>query len=54
MKKDLKNRKLSLDTETIKTLDPQTLEQANGGIIWTVVPISVAVTLLFCGNNQAR
>lgn len=55
MKKDLKQtRKLSLTTETLKTLNPAELDQANGGIIWTVVPVAVAVTVLFCAPQKAR
>jgi hypothetical protein len=54
MKKDLKTRKLSLTTETLKTLSPEALDQANGGIIWTVVPVSVALTVLFCAPREAR
>ncbi len=55
MKKDLKtNRKLTLTTETLKTLNPAELDQANGGIIWTVVPVAVALTVLFCGPQRAN
>jgi hypothetical protein len=55
MKKDLKtNRKLTLTTETLKTLDASDLDQTNGGIIWTVVPVAVAVTVLFCAPQKAR
>ncbi len=53
MKKDLKqNRKLSLTTETIRTLTPAELDQANGGLIWTVA-IVVAATLFFCSPQKA-
>jgi hypothetical protein len=48
------SRKLKLDRETLATLQPEQLDRANGGIIWTVVPVSVAITLLFCAPNQAR
>lgn len=55
MKKDLKaHRKLALTRETLKTLNPAELDHANGGIIWTVVPVAVAVTVLFCAPQQAR
>ncbi|MBA2540310.1 MAG: hypothetical protein H0V17_11785 [Deltaproteobacteria bacterium] len=55
MKKEIKgNRKLTLTTETLKTLNPAELDQANGGIIWTVVPVAVAVTVLFCAPQRAR
>jgi len=55
MKKEIKgNRKLTLTTETLKTLNPAELDQANGGIIWTVVPVAVAVTVLFCAPQKAR
>ena len=55
MIKSTKNlRKLSLNRETLVPLQPDALEQVNGGIIWTVVPLGVAVTLLFCAAGQAR
>ena len=55
MKKDIKaNRKLTLTTETLKTLNPAELDQANGGIIWTVVPVSVALTVMFCAPKKAN
>ena len=55
MKKDIKaNRKLTLTTETLKTLNSAELDQANGGIIWTVVPVSVALTVLFCAPQRAN
>ena len=55
MKKAIKtNRKLTLTTETLKTLNPAELDQANGGIIWTVVPVAVALTVLFCSPQRAN
>ena len=53
-KQDGKQRKLNLSRETLQPLDTQALDEVNGGIIWTIVPISVSITLLVCGSNQAR
>jgi len=47
-------KKLALSRETVTPLQTAALEQVNGGIIWTVVPVSVALTLLFCAPGQAR
>lgn len=53
-KQDIKAKKLDLKRETVSTLQGADLENVNGGIIWTVVPVSVALTLLFCAAGKAR
>ena len=54
MKNHKSKLKLSLNRETLVSLEPHQMAEVNGGIIWTVVPIAVAATLLICSPQQAR
>lgn len=55
MKKISAGKKVSLSKETLRSLDPGSLEEVNGGITFTVgVVVGIGISLAFCDEFMER